>query len=509
MAERGRPTASTDPYAALANITDPHLRAALKLVLDQVVELRRQGLGIGQVSRPLVGALDAAGHPLSSIADPVDPGDAVNLKTLQQYVLGAVTGAIAKPPDRPAPTPTPPTPAEVPPPPTPPPPGPVPPGPTTPPTPPPGTPPPPTPPPNPGGPTNPGGPWPTPQGGSGNLRISGRFFRTPGGAIYRWKSCSDFLLYKKYLDGTDITPIMADRTGEGATMVRVFGIWPNPPIFNPAVYSTYLASLPAFASAVAAAGLDMEFVVFAGAQDFSWSRDVGGQRSWLQSVRDKLLGSPNVVLELVNEGFQNGVNFLNHSRPGGIISCADSDQKPDDSPAIPPWDYATLHTPRDGEWMRKSKNALEIADIISRPAICDEPMGADEVDVPGRRSNNPDDFYYYAAVASLFANGATFHSTAGINSDIFPPVTRTCAQSFYAAIDVIPDNVKEGRYTRGGLPDLPIIDDGSGAMRSYCRYTDHNACVVRVKPTSANTATNGWAIASEHGPNNCVVILTK
>jgi hypothetical protein len=153
---------------------------------------------------------------------------------------------------------------------------------------------------------------------------------------------------------------------------------------------------------------------------------------------------------------------------------------------------------------------MEIADYLGRPAICDEPMGADEIDIPGKRSNVPDDFYYYAAVGMLLGGGGTFHSSDGVYSNILRPTTRLCAQSFYAALNEIPESVMGGRYTAGHLADCPIQFDPTTTLRTYARYTDHEAVCVAVRPTGwTAVAQNGWTIASQTGPNSCVVRLTK
>lgn len=494
--------AGQGPYAALAKITDPHLRAALKLVLDQIGKLQDQASGIGGVTQPLGAPLDASGHRLQQVGDPSSEDDAVNLRTLREYI--AASPALASPATRPDPTPVLP-PGFIPPTPTPAPPGPLP----------------PDPPPGGGGgggdqppvgnPGPPSGPFAPPQPGSGNLRINGKLFYTPGGAVYRWKSCTDFLLFKRYLDGENIVPILADRAAPGATMVRVLGMCVNIADFDPHDYPNYLSSLPTFADLLAANGFDFEFTVFADAQAIAGFQQVQDQQAWMELVRTALLPKANCVLELVNEGFQNGVDFHNHSRPGGILACADSDQKPDDFPAIPPWDYATLHTPRDSEWPRKAKNGMEVADQLSRPAVLDEPMGADEIDIPGKRSNVPDDFFDYAAVSMLLAAGATFHSSDGITSSLFRPTTLACANSFYAALNLIPTNVMLGTYTRGPLSDCPIQHSDALALRTFARYTDHNAVCVVVRPQGGwvAIAQAGWTIASSGGPGGRVVFLTR
>lgn len=508
-----------DPYAALARISDPHLRAALKLVLDQVGELRSLTGGIGGVTQPLAAPLDASGHVLGQVGDPQAPTDAVNLQTLQQYIAATANGSL-KPVARPAPLPDAFPPGYVPPTPPPPPTGPVPPGgdPTDPggPPVPAGNPPPsdpvpsePTPAPAPLPPA-PGTP-PTPQPGWGNIRIAGTLFRTPGGAIYRWKSCTDFLLFKRYLDGENIVPILADRAAVGATMVRVLGMCLNITTFKPSDYANYLPSLPTFADLLAANGFDCEFVVFADAQDsvtFSHTRD---QQVWLQAVRDVLVGKANVVLELVNEGFKNGVDFRNHTRPSGLLCAADAQAPTDGLPANPPWDFVTFHSGRDDEWPRKSKDATELSSQFTRPAVDDEPMGADEIAIAGSRSNVPNDFFDLAATAMLLGAGATFHSSDGITSSLFRPTTLTCANSFFAGLNMIPENVMGGRYTRGPLADCPLQHSDALALRTFASYTDHNAVcvVVRPQPAWVAIAQAGWTIVSQSGPDNRVVFLTK
>lgn len=492
-----------DPFAPLAHIRDPQLRASLKLILDQVADLRRQASGIGAVSRPLSGTFDAAGNTLASVADPVDPGDAINLRTLQQYIEGVLTGAIKKPAARPDPVPTPPVAGGAPPsPPSPPPSGPLPPD----------APPAPTPTP---APSSPPGPYPAPQPGTGNLRISGTHFYKPDGSLYRWKSATDFLLYKRYLDGEAIGGILTDRTAQGATMVRVLGMASNIADFDPTDYPTYLTSLPTFAGVLAAAGLDLEFTVFADAQLIPGFDTLAEQRRWLQSVRDALIAQPNVVIELANEAWQNGVIPEQHTPVVGLLGTSGSANIDGGGPNLPPWDWGTIHPPRDAEWFRKAKDAIEYSDLLLRPCISDEPMGANEVAISGRRDTDPDHFYWFAAISMLLGAGATFHSEDGIFSRVWGAIQRACAAQFYSAINAVPEGVVIGTYTRSGLANLPIQwnDD---ALRIYARYTATLACCVVVQPTAAFTLTaiNGWTVSSTTGPldsngSGTLVVLTK
>lgn len=586
-------------YAALAGVTDPKLRASIKLLLDRITVLERQAQGIGSVTTALSSPLDAGGNLVQQVQDPQAGTDAVNLRTLQQYVEGILTGTLTAPPTRPAPR---------------------------------------------GSASTGGGgsvtvpsvvgltqalatstlihgflvlgsvtlaasttvaagivlgqspasgslvtsgsavnlvvssgspgagavPVPnvvgltqaaattaitgaglvvaavslenstspagtvlaetpiagtlvalgsgvaitvaivSPSPGSGNIRVSGKTFRNPDGSIYPWRSATDFRLLQYYYDGVDIGPICADRTGEGANMVRVLGMY-APPIglFDPSTYPNYYVNLPGFARFLAARGLNLEFVVFASAQDLPQFNEFSEQVTHLNQVVAQLSPEPNVVLELCNEAFQNGVTPSAHTQPTTIICAAGSGM--DETPDLPPWDYATFHAPRDAEWPRKSHNAMEIANYLDRPVINDEPMGAAEVAVAGSRSDVPDDFYYFAAIGMLLAGGGTFHSSNGVQSQIWEPVQRLCAQSFYAALNAIPLDLTTSTYTRGPFADLPIQYDETLVLRTYARYNAHTAVVVAVRPAAGwvAIAQGGWTITSQTGPHGCVVYLSR
>src|SRR2546430_1242962 len=137
------------------------------------------------------------------------------------------------------------------------------------------------------------------------------------------------------------------------------------------------------------------------------------QRAFRDRVAGVLAARTNAFLEIANEPWKNGVDPLQFGNfPAGLLVSRGSAAADAYLPAL---DYTTAHTPRDAEWPRKAKDALELADGytgfagVHQPVVLDEPMGADEQPTPGRRSNVPDDFFAYAAVGGLYAAGSTFH----------------------------------------------------------------------------------------------------
>ena len=100
-------------------------------------------------------------------------------------------------------------------------------------------------------------------------------------------------------------------------------------------------------------------------------------------------------------------------------------------------DFISLHTDRGMEgrvvkWLGKIFESAVFLWDIGKPPVQNEPMGFDEVDRPGSRSNNP----RYAGLLGMGVafTGIGFHSSAGQPCDQFGPVTRLCAVSFFRGV---------------------------------------------------------------------------
>src|SRR5216684_3235952 len=83
-------------YPGLDRITDPDTRAVFKAIFDMVGQVQQQIPNIGKVPAPLAAPLNGNNHPLQSIADPVNPQDAVTLRHLQKYVESRITSTLNK-----------------------------------------------------------------------------------------------------------------------------------------------------------------------------------------------------------------------------------------------------------------------------------------------------------------------------------------------------------------------------------------------------------------------------
>jgi hypothetical protein len=154
--------------------------------------------------------------------------------------------------------------------------------------------------------------------------------------------------------------------------------------------------------------------------------------------------------------------------------------------------YLTDHSPRDGEWPRKAKNAREYYDgggpnaptdpAHHVPIVEDEPAKWQDVGGP-----NVTDWRAYFGVASINGAGATFHSESG--KQALPPTVEE-AQLAVAALEgltAFPEDAPLGGYRR--------IDEGAGSLRTYII----GGYMVRVRPTTPNAPESGWQPLDSNG----------
>lgn len=245
---------------------------------------------------------------------------------------------------------------------------------------------------------------------------------------------SDFRLFKRYLEGEDVTAILAEREAAGAQGVRVFGTCVNLFNLDPRHYGAYYTALPEFARLLAGRGDYLQFTAITDAQLLP---GFDASVHW-QQVCDVLADEPNVVVcELVNEYFKNGIDPWKFSKPAhaplvSVGSFVDGDYPP------APWgDVSTFHPTRSWKWwFTVAATAQEIRVDrrgAGKPVWIGEPMGAADVD-RGDRSCEPSKFDKLGASIGVFAAGGVFHFDAGLQSDHWSDTQRACAQAFFRGI---------------------------------------------------------------------------
>ena len=256
------------------------------------------------------------------------------------------------------------------------------------------------------------------------IHIDGTRFADSDGKTWIWKGCTDFLLYKYFLEGQDITHLLKERVALGANLVRVLGMAHYIDQFYPQRYHAYYDELAGFANLLALYGLSLEFVTFADQQVIQ----IPEQAHFIDCCT-ALRGIPNVVIELCNEYPKNGIDPRHFTKPQGLLASAGSALA--DQPPTVFWDFFGWHGRRD--WPKVTSSAEDMWYVIRQqgiPGVHDEPARRDR---PVEYNANL--AAQLAASALVLGSGATFHSPDGIRSEPVSEQTRNDAHAFFNALN--------------------------------------------------------------------------
>jgi hypothetical protein len=351
------------------------------------------------------------------------------------------------------------------------------------------------------------------------VHVDGKVFRDESGALWQYRGVTAFLLLKRFAAGEDIGLYLDHRRLAGANVVRVLTNVSWGPL-KPSDYTD--DQLRAFLTTVHSHGLRVEVVALADAQSWSLDQQVQHTQRIVNAVTTT--GSLDLV-EIANEPFKNSAPPSDVARritvPDSVLTASGEWASCDSlSPLV--LDYVTFHPERKDEWPRTAKDAVELRDGFGCgdkpgyggahvPVVSDEPLGANEVNEPGRRSNVADDFYWFATTASLLGAGSTFHSEAGLTASEPGPLQAAAEQAFFAGMSSVPKEAQLGQYTRGGLGNVPLAHDDSKALRTFCSLQGGRADCVVIRP-SANwsaQAVSGWTIVKQEGPRGSRITLQR
>lgn len=168
------------------------------------------------------------------------------------------------------------------------------------------------------------------------------------------------------------------------------------------------------------------------------------QQQHVNETMAALVQCPNAIFQLSNEPFKNGCLVAPVNVPRGWgDTLRDSGYYMDTTK----WDHTQDldlfcdHTERDGQNHTIPKFIYDMPVAASymlemgKPVKLEEPIGADEHEIPGRRTNRAPLFKLMGEVAS-YGVGVYWHSTLGLSSDGFSiaPRQQECAEAFWAGV---------------------------------------------------------------------------
>jgi len=278
--------------------------------------------------------------------------------------------------------------------------------------------------------------------------VEGHDLRTEDG---RWfmKGVTDFLLYKRFLDGEDIRPLLAERSAMGANCVRVIGMVSSFSHWYPQEYGDrYYDELPNFFALCSYYGLYVYFTVFADTQIVMPGQAT--QVAHYNKVLVALRQSSNTLGELVNEPYAHSNATDNPNafpEPTGVAFSGGSynDKLGNELRPVPGWERMhDFHSPRDGH---NAEGFKYCADLVAtahpeyryrgKALLQGEPQKFADPSDPtkgGSTLSNPAQARMMAGSARGTCCGVVFHTPGGVFSRMWNEVEKACGREWFAEL---------------------------------------------------------------------------
>lgn len=145
----------------------------------------------------------------------------------------------------------------------------------------------------------------------------------------------------------------------------------------------------------------------------------------------------------------------------------------DESPIYAGGDFVPVHLSRSRDKWNQVRRVREM-EVLTKPALNQEPIGADEASIPGKREADPSYFFALGALNRLFEVGGVFHSQSGLFAERLGPNQRLCAEAFLHGARIWPDQQVRLIYKNAGHDGSPVLrarfNDGRaepGCTRAY------------------------------------------
>lgn len=308
------------------------------------------------------------------------------------------------------------------------------------------------------------------------------------GVPFVWRGVTAFQLLDHYADGRvdEARAFMDWAAATGFTVLRVLTVLQASWFDLPPLQGVQ-ALLPLLDDA-AQRGLYVELVALAGT--VNWSReDLEAQVTAIGAFAEL---RSNTLVELANENAHPSQHddltepdYLRSLRariPAGVPVSLGSNccGQPDEGETLyPGGDYVTVHLDRSRDDWNLVRRVREL-EALSADCACyvvnDEPIGAAEIDQPGRRIADPDIHFTFGALARIFQVGTTFHCEDCLFARVPGPVQQTAAAATIAGTRIVPDTVTLTYKNAGpAWPDSPVaaftvagqFGDSHSAIRVY------------------------------------------
>jgi hypothetical protein len=271
----------------------------------------------------------------------------------------------------------------------------------------------------------------------GHLKISGTQFLKPDGSVFEWRGITAFRLVEFVAHGREgeADAYLAWAASKKLNLVRVLamadGIFPLSPADGQ-------HALPRLLEMAQKRGLYVEVVALTGTTVIKVDMP-----RYVKAIGEICARYPNALLELANEPGHPTQSAAVHDAaylqslaqlvPKGVPVALGSVEYGNGFAA---GSYVTWHAPRSGKggWQAQIAAGAALVKRFKKPVVSDEPIGAADQAIPGRRDNNPENFRQ-AAVASRRAGlGATFHYDGGVQAKPLTKIEMACLDAWLAGL---------------------------------------------------------------------------
>lgn len=332
------------------------------------------------------------------------------------------------------------------------------------------------------------------------LRVRGTLFVTADGRPFEWRGVTAFALLAQVAGGREQDAVAYLRWARqhGFTVVRVLGMAQHLFQLSP---GSGVQALPRLLRLAADRGLVVELVVFA---------DTGSLKLDLERHVDRvaaaMAGADNVVVELANENDHptqdlrltdpDRLKALRARLPAGIPVSLGSLHGADLRVGrYGGGEYVTVHANRAGtEWEHVARSAVlaGLAREAGKPVVSDEPIGAAERDVRGRRSADPAVFFGLGLLGRMGGVPTTFHCEDCLRARIPGPRQDACAAAFVEGARLLPED-RGFSLLPGGAGEVLAAPAVAGASSVHAASDEAREWVVLAALGARDNLALPWA----------------
>jgi hypothetical protein len=329
------------------------------------------------------------------------------------------------------------------------------------------------------------------------LRVSQGAFVRGDGARFDWRGVTAFRLAELIAAGReqDARAYLAWGKAQQVTVVRVLAMAHNAFQLPPDKGRAAMARLLPLA---ASHGIAVEIVALADTASYQFDLEGHVRELGQLCAREGLC-----TVEIANEPYHGTQDPKLHDRsflarlrtvvPADVPVALGAGNSGEESGG---GDYVTVHFPRERDWGHVAALAegAALRAKLKAPLVNDEPIGAAEAAVDGRRDASPERFRAAALVATMAGVGSTFHYDGGIHAKIPEGRQAMCFAAWISAWTLLPSGPLTDFRELAATDPLTV----KGAAHAWVARAGADTIVLAIGlPASAPvSAATGWTITS-------------